>query len=289
MAVVVRHDVDIHFIVAGKNRWIDHVRGHHFIGHAEGAALRIGALRLLFVLAEQIGDRRVGAIDDGIHLAVVLHVDFLGEVRGDQSEFRPARAKADLGGFGVEINVHGTGGVVNASAHENHFLGDGHNVRREHDGEREVRHGAAAIHRHFVRVGANGADDEVRGWLGLRLDLREAVVGRRQRGQFVAARGIFREASQISFVSQRSRAKHLVAHLRFSLGVEQRFLRAHKHRNFRAAHDFQQAQRVGGFLLGPHVAAHGANSQQIDVVRLQEHQRRNRIRGERAAVVLVVN
>ena len=83
----------------------------------------------------------------------------------------------------------------------------------------------------------------------------------------------FAKHAQISFVSERPRAEHLVAHLRFGLGVEQRFLRAHEHRHFRAAHEFQQAQRVGGFLLGPHVAGHGANSEQIDIVRLQQHQR----------------
>ena len=66
-------------------------------------------------------------------------------------------------------------------------------------------------------------------------------------------------------------------------------LGAHEHRHLGAAHDFQQTQRVRGFLLGPHIASDGANAEQIDIVGLQEHQCRHRIGGKRSAVILVVD
>ena len=47
--------------------------------------------------------------------------------------------------------------------------------------------------------------------------------------------------------------------------------------------------RARGFLLGPHIATHGANAEQVDIVGLEKHQRRDRIGGKRTAVVLIVD
>src|ERR1700741_2257227 len=122
---------------------------------------------------------------------------------------------------------------MNASAHENHFPSDGHNVWREHGCQRQIRHWPTAIHSHFVRAGANRADYGVGGGLGLSLDLSKPGVRWRQRLYFVTASAVFVEAAQKSFVSKRPRAKHLISHLGFSLGVDQRFLGAHVYRYFR--------------------------------------------------------